>query len=108
MNGRQFAAKRGRILARARSERHARKAIEHMARKAGAQPVRINGKLIAHVFPDGFVVCEKRRFRDEAAALDELAGVRAFEHLHAHKLPGRAYQCANCGGWHMTSQPRRT
>jgi hypothetical protein len=104
MNGRRFASKRGRILYRARSERHARRAIARLAREAGAQPIYAGGKLVAHVFPDGFVVCEKRRYRDQAAALAELAGTRAFAHLHDHKLPVRVYPCPHCMGWHATSR----
>lgn len=104
MNGHQFASKRGRILHRPRSERHTRRAIERLARECGAQPVYVGRKLVAHEFPDGFVVCEKRRYRDHAAAMAELRNVHAFAHLHDHKLPGRAYQCERCGGWHVTSR----
>lgn len=104
MNGRQFAAKRGRILAHPRSARWARKAIAKMAREAGGVPVYVGAKLVGHEFPDGFVVCELRRYRDEAHAMDELQGVRAFAHLHDHRLPRRAFLCDRCGGWHTTSR----
>lgn len=105
MNGRRFASKRGRILYRARSERYARRAIERLARECGARPVYAGRKLVAHEFPDGFVVCERRRYRDRDAALDELRGVRAFAHLHDHRLPNRAFPCEHCGGWHLVSKP---
>lgn len=104
MNPRNFAGKRGRILHNARSDAHARRAIAHLARDCGAEPVHVHGKLVAHQFADGFVVCEKRRYRDQDAALAELAGTRAFAHLHTHKLPRRVYSCGRCGGWHTTSR----
>lgn len=105
MNGRKFASKRARILHRARSDRHARKAIAHLAREHGARQVHIGGKLVGHVLPGGFTVCEKRRYSSEAAAHGELDGVRAFEHLHlGRKLPVRAYACPACRGWHVTSK----
>ena len=104
MNGHRFASKRGRILHRPRSERHARKAIAKLAREYGGWPVYVGSKLVAHAFPDGFMVCEKRRYRDRDAAMAELQNVHAFAHLHNHKLPGRAYHCERCGGWHVTSR----
>lgn len=104
MNGRRFAAKRARILARPRSDRHARRAIEHLARECDAQPVFVHGRLVAHVMPDGFVVCEKRRYATERAALDELENTRAFAHLHPNKIPVRVYRCPSCSGWHTTSR----
>lgn len=106
MNPRHFPGKRARVIYRARSERHARKALAHLAREAGAQPVYVGGRLVRHVLPDGWAVCEKRRYSSEAAALAELQGVRAFAHLHpGRKLPVRAYACEHCHGWHVTSKP---
>lgn len=103
MSGRIFASKRGRILHRPRSEKHARKAIARLCRQHGGRPVYVRGQLVAHEFPDGFVVCERRRYRSHADAMAELAAVWAFAHLHTHRLPRRPYACPHCGGWHVTS-----
>lgn len=103
MTGRDFARKRARILHRGRSTSWARKALAHLAREAGAAAFYSpGGKLQGHVTPDGFVVCEKRRYPTEAHALDELAGAWAFAHLREGKLPVRAYRCPRCGGFHTT------
>ncbi|PZQ21142.1 MAG: hypothetical protein DI569_12820 [Sphingopyxis macrogoltabida] len=104
MTGRKFARQRARIIARARSDSHAKRAIAHLAREAGALPVKAGHKLLGHVLPDGFTVCEKRRYASEGAAIAELTGVRAFAHLQPHKTPVRAYACDHCRGWHLTSR----
>ncbi len=61
MTGRKFARQRARILARGRSDRTARRAIAHLAREAGVAPVMLGHKLVGHVLPDGFMVCQLRR-----------------------------------------------
>lgn len=104
MNGRRFAAKRGRILARPRSDRWARRAIAHLARDCEAEAVFVRGRLVAHHFPDGFVVCELRRYSTPDAAVEELRNVWAFAHLHDHRLPVRPFYCNRCRGFHVTSR----
>ena len=104
MTGRQFARQRARILARGRPDRTTRRALAHLAREAGAEPVTLGHKLVGHILPDGFMVCQLRRYPDEAAALGELDGVRAFSHLQPGKLPVRAFPCSHCKGWHLTSR----
>lgn len=105
MNSRNFARQRALILNRGRGDRHQRRAMSHLVREADAQPIHAGGKLVGYRMPDGFVVCEKRRYRDRAAAMAELDNVHAFAHLHPNKrLPVRAYPCPWCGGWHVTSR----
>lgn len=105
MKGGRFASKRGRILHNGRGERHQRKALAHLAREAGARPIRgPRGQVIAHILRDGFVACEKRRYPDAETAQAELDGVRAFGHLQQGKMPVRAYPCGLCRGWHVTSR----
>ncbi|MBF9235562.1 hypothetical protein [Microvirga alba] len=105
MNGRDFARQRALITWRARSEAHRRKAMARLIRQAGAVVVFVSGKLVGYRLPDGFVVCEKRRYRTESAALLELANVQLFTRLNGpRRIPIRAYQCTHCHGWHLTSQ----
>lgn len=105
MTGRDFARRRARIMQRGRGAAHERKALAHLAREAGAVAFYSpGGKLQGHVMPDGFVVCEKRRYPDLAAAQRELTGARAFAHLQENRIPVRAYPCNCCGGWHLSSK----
>ena len=107
MTGHDFARQRGRILKRGRGERHARRAMMHLAREAGARQVWAGGKLVGHVMPDGFTICELRRYASERAALEELANIAAFAHLQPKRIPVRAFHCAHCRGWHVSSRPAR-
>ena len=50
--------------------------------------------------------CGKRWFDDRIAADLALARIRAWGRAH-HKDPVRSYSCPGCGGWHLTSAPRR-
>lgn len=105
MNGRNFARQRARMLNSGRPERTIRKAIAHLAREAGAQPVYVDGRLVAHVMPDGFTACELRRYRSERAAIEELANVEAFRPVHGDKrVPVRHFHCVHCRGFHLTSR----
>ena len=104
MNGRSFAQKRARILAQGRSDKVTRRAIAHLAREAGAEPVIIARKTVGYQMRSGVTVCDKRRYATEGEAVLELYNVQAFAHLSATKKPVRAYACPHCRGWHMTSQ----
>lgn len=107
MNGRDFARQRALIEWRARSDAYRRKAMAHLVRQAGAVAIFVSGKLVGYRLPDGFMVCEKRRYRTEEAAQVELANVQLFARLNgAKRIPIRAYRCPYCNGWHVTSQPR--
>ncbi len=52
--------------------------------------------------------CHKTRYRDRIAALLALATVQSQDKSHRPKLEQRAYFCADCRSWHLTSQRRRT
>lgn len=104
MNGHTFARQRGRILKRGRGERHARRAMAHLAREAGAVPIWTAHKLVGHIMPDGSTVCELRRYASERAAAEELDAIRAFSHLQPKRIPVRAFACPFCGGWHLSAR----
>lgn len=82
------------------------KAIRSMARRERAALVFTNGKLIGFRLRDGSMVCRKRRYRDEAAALVDLA--RIIYTSTSSKVPVRAYRCENCAGWHLTSKQKQS
>lgn len=103
MKGRNFARKRALILKSGRGERFARKALAHLARETGAEPVYSGRKLLGHRLPDGFTICELRRYRDKQAAFDELRGIWRFAHLHENRLPDKAFPCPRCLGWHLAT-----
>jgi hypothetical protein len=79
------------------------KAIRSMARRERAAMVFANGKLVGFRLRDGSMVCRKHRYRDEAAALVDLARI-AYTSTSS-KVPVRAYRCGECHGWHLTSKP---
>lgn len=108
MNGRDFARQCALIDRRARNQEHRRKAMAHLVRRAGAVPVVRGGKTVGYRTPDGFMLCEKRRFRTRVAAQAELGAIRLFSQNVPHgRIPVRAYFCTYCQGWHLTSQPRQ-
>ena len=105
MTGHDFARRRARIMHRGRSASWARRALAHLAREAGAVPVRsAGGKLQGHTLPDGFTVCELRRYPTERAAIEELANIYAFAHLRPRHVPTRHFFCERCRGYHLAAR----
>lgn len=54
----------------------------------------------------GMTTCTKVRYRDRIAALLALAKVRQQDKSHRAKIEARAYFCADCRAWHLTSRKR--
>lgn len=50
--------------------------------------------------------CQKVKYRDRIAALFAMATVQRKDKSHRSKVEARAYFCADCKGWHLTSKPR--
>jgi hypothetical protein len=50
--------------------------------------------------------CEKVRYRDRIAALLAMAKTQHQDKSHRAKVEARAYYCAGCKGWHLTSKKR--
>lgn len=50
--------------------------------------------------------CQKVKYRDRIAALLAMASVKRQDKSHRSKVEARAYFCAKCRGWHLTSQKR--
>lgn len=46
--------------------------------------------------------CAKITYATEAIAKAELSRIKSRE--QKHKKPYRAYECPDCGGWHLTSK----
>jgi len=105
VNGRSFASERARILRSGRPARTIRKALAHLAREAGAAPVVVDGRVVAHQMPSGVIVCTLRRYPTERAVIHELDGVRAFAPVNGdRKVPVRHFFCPRCRGYHVTAQ----
>lgn len=58
--------------------------------------------------------CRKRRYRDHAHAVKALRNSARARYLSdvdelraTRRRETRAYECDDCGGWHLTSQPQR-
>lgn len=51
--------------------------------------------------------CRKVKYRDRIAALLAMATVQNQDKSHRSKVETRAYYCADCKGWHLTSKERR-
>ncbi|WP_143549021.1 hypothetical protein [Rhodococcus sp. ACS1] len=52
--------------------------------------------------------CNKAYFEDEIGARLTLAMIHRKDGSRREKLETRAYNCPNCGGYHLTSEPERT
>lgn len=104
MNAGQFAKRRARIEHDAwhRGQRFASKALAALVREAGAIRIVIFGRQTGWRLPGGQIVCLKHRFPSELDAQTALVGIQ--ECPRTRKIPGRAYQCPHCNGWHLTSQ----
>ena len=106
MTAGEFARRRG-LIEFDRGDRHKargrsfkRKALQALAKRAGAALMIPNGRRVGYRLPDGSVACEKQRFRDSTVALAELERISRHA-VHAY-VPVRAYHCEWCGGWHLT------
>jgi hypothetical protein len=107
MNASEFARKRSQIERRAQGrESFRRKAMGHLVRESGAEPVMANGRLLGWRLPCGSVVCVKQRYRDAIGAENELARIRRFN--SGGHIPVRVYRCEWCHGFHLTSQARNS
>lgn len=53
--------------------------------------------------PEIELPCEKITYASEKIAKDSLHFIQALK--QEHKKPVQAYECAKCGGWHLTSIP---
>lgn len=68
----------------------------------GVEAVASGSRVVAYRKPSGRTVCVKRRYQDEQQATDALAQIAATP--DQRKKPIRAYACAACRGWHITSK----
>jgi len=50
--------------------------------------------------------CRKVTYRDRIAALLALSKVQHHDKSYRTKVEARAYYCAGCKGWHLTSKER--
>lgn len=107
MRASEFARRRARIIGRARGRQaFTDKAMERLARDAEATPLQAQGRIVAWALPTGAVVCVKERLRDGHQAFAELERI-ALQSPPWQHIPMRAYRCAFCEGWHLTSQEAR-
>lgn len=103
MNAGEFIKRRAKIEhARTRPNWWHRRAIAALIREAGAVPVVSGRRVIAYQLASGETVCAKQRFKDEPAAARTLQMIHN-EHQPRTNVPVRAYPCAHCKGWHITS-----
>lgn len=106
MHASEFARKRARIERRAGNRAaFLRKAMDHLVRDAGAVVVHVRGQVVGWRMRGGSVVCVKRRYRDELAALIDLECIRLTT-TKRERIPLRQYFCGHCNGWHLTSQAK--
>jgi hypothetical protein len=104
VNAGQFARRLARIdHQHGRSRDYRRKAFKSLLRESGAAIIIIEGKVTGWRMTNGQVVCKKRRYHSEEAALEYLGAAHA--NPMTKKLPCRHYACPFCGGWHLTSSP---
>lgn len=104
MNATQFARQRALI----EREHHGcgrkyKRALAHLVRDARAALVVHSRKIVGYRLPNGEMVCIKQRYRDEATAHAEMTRIQDAN-INGGRVPQRVYYCANCGGFHLTSQ----
>ena len=103
MNAGEFIRRRTQIeREHQRGRRWQSRAMHMLTRQAGADEVRVNGKLVGWLLNSGERVCIKTRYSDEGAALFAIEQIANWP--GALKRPSRAYQCKHCSGWHLTSR----
>lgn len=101
MRAADFARRRARIEHGSTGRRY-RAELRALMKRSRAIPIIAYGRIVGYRLADGRVACVKQRFRCEASALDELAGIRrTANHFY---IPVRAYRCEWCDGWHLTSK----
>lgn len=104
MNAAKFQQLRARLhLQNLPPSRHAA-AFKRIIRQAKAWTIYGQNVVIGWRMPTGEIVCRKYRHQGEAQAL---AALETFEALGG-QAPRRAYPCANCNGWHLSSMDRVT
>jgi hypothetical protein len=103
MNAAQFARTRDRIAREAKSRKgYEVKAMRRLIREARALIVICGRSIIGWRLPDGSIVCYKRRYVTQDAAVADMLGIQA--EYGKRGLPRRAYHCDFCGGFHLTSK----
>jgi hypothetical protein len=80
----------------------AAKAFAHLVRRSGATTIIINHRIIGWRMKTGEIVCAKKRFANEEQAVGKIEIIA--DNDPAGHVPIRAYACAECRGWHLTSQ----
>lgn len=103
MNAAQFSRERERI----ERDSHAganfqRRAFSRLVERARAIRFIVSGKVLGWRLPDGSMVCAKRRFIDQPAAIAYMLAIQAQD--GKRNAPRRSYQCEFCKGWHLTSR----
>lgn len=105
MNATEFARRRGRIEHMGdRPHAWRTRAMLHLVRDAKAIVIVANNRVVGWQLPNGETVCIKQRYRDQDRADRQLAQIERAD--VRDKRPIRAYPCAHCGGWHLTSMTR--
>lgn len=106
MNAQEFIKRRAKIEGTwGRARDWQRNAFKRLVREAGAVPVVGKRRVVAYHLAAGEVVCVKQRFKDEPAAAMSLQMIHEERQPREH-IPVRAYHCAHCKGWHITSMPK--
>ena len=100
----EFIKQRNKIRHSTRSDGWKRRAVQRLAMDAKAVAVMANFKMIGWMLPSGKIVCSKTRYRTEGDATLNLQLIIARNGGNMGRHPIRAYFCANCAGWHLTSQ----
>lgn len=99
----QYRRKRDRIEyeAMVRPNRWRKRAMAHLNQEAGAEPLIVGKKVVAHRLGSR-VVCLKQRFQTEDEANQKMAQIA--QEPDGRVKPIRAYPCYTCCGWHVTHQ----
>lgn len=104
MNAAEFLRKRG-IIARqvqaSRKHSWGIRAMQALVAEAGAVAVVTGQTVTGYRMPSGQVACTKKRFPDQAAALDAMDQISRTQ--GTHEKPKRAYPCPHCKGWHLAT-----
>ncbi len=100
MNPSEFARRHGRIAHLSRNNpKRAAKCRKALAKRAGAVPIANgHGYVFAYKLPEG-VACVCYRYRDEAAAIDELA--RIWDAPARSYTPNHSFFCPHCKAFHL-------
>ncbi len=85
-----------------RSDAWRKRAKAQLLRDTGVEAIGTPGRVMAYRKPNGRTVCVKKRYQDEQRAMEALEHIAAVD--DPRKKPIRAYACASCRGWHLTSK----